>query len=927
MPLRATPPRLLFALLLGSSLLVGCGGNDSATHLASAKASLAAGDHKAAMIQLKNALTEDENNAEARFQLGKLYLDQLDLASAEKEFRRAREAGFAAGPVNAMLARILLSQHEYQRVLDELPASADGTADAVTLQALRATAILGLGRKDEARKALLQASQSAPDNPDVHLALAQLALADKDPTAAMQAVEQALRADPKHRDSLLMKGDLLRLGGKSADAAAAYRNALQIDPRHASARLALAGIALSENRLADARKDVDAALAIAPNSLQARYTQALIDFRERKTESARDRLAPILKSAPAYLPALQLAGSIEYELGNLQIAEAHLAKVVKAAPNNLHAMRLLAASQLRLGRPDDAARTLTPALNAKVQDAGLFLVAGEIAKAKKEPTRATAYFEQAAQLQPDSAAIRTELGIARLAEGDSRAMTDLQAAARMKGDSVRADTFIILSQLEKKQFDAALASIAALEEKQGASPFVWNYRGAAYLGKQDAARARDSFASALKLDAAFFPAAANLAQLDLQDGQPAAARQRFEAVLKADPKHLQAMLALADLSLRARDEKGYVSWLEKASSAQPQALQPRIALARHLLAKGEHGQALAAARGAVNAQPDDPAALELLGAVQLAMGDTTNALGSFRKLTEHRPGQALPLLRLASAQIVAKDLASARKSLQEALRLQPDFLDAQLMLGGVEIQAGRYDEAHKLAKQIQQQKPTLPPGFVLEGDVAYTRKAYPAALAAFEQAHKLAPSGAVLVRQLHVLKAMQRDEEGEKRLAAWLAAHPQDTSARAALAQHLIERKQHKAAVEHYLVLNKNSPNNLLILNNLAWSLAEAKDPRALGIAEQALKLKPDNPSVIDTLGWLLVQQGDYRRGIELLKKALSAAPDAAEIRWHLAYALNKSGDDARARQELERLINSGLAFGAEPEARRLLAELKAKGR
>jgi Flp pilus assembly protein TadD len=83
----------------------------------------------------------------------------------------------------------------------------------------------------------------------------------------------------------------------------------------------------------------------------------------------------------------------------------------------------------------------------------------------------------------------------------------------------------------------------------------------------------------------------------------------------------------------------------------------------------------------------------------------------------------------------------------------------------------------------------------------------------------------------------------------------------------------------------------------------------------------------MDTLGWILVQQGDYRRGVELLQKALAAAPDAAEIRWHLAYSLHKSGDDTRARQELERLINSGLAFGAESEARRLLAALKAKGR
>lgn len=166
-----------------------------------------------------------------------------------------------------------------------------------------------------------------------------------------------------------------------------------------------------------------------------------------------------------------LGGSIEYALGNLQTAETYLNKVVKAAPNNLYALRLLAASQLRLGRPNDAANTLAPVLRSANYDAGVLIVAGEIALAKKDFAQASSFFEQAAQRNPDSAAIRTELGISRLAQGDSRAMADLQTASNMEGASSRADTFIILNQLEHKQFDAALTSITALEKKQGANPW------------------------------------------------------------------------------------------------------------------------------------------------------------------------------------------------------------------------------------------------------------------------------------------------------------------------------------------------------------------------------------------------------------------------------------------------------------------------
>jgi len=249
------------------------------------------------------------------------------------------------------------------------------------------------------------------------------------------------------------------------------------------------------------------------------------------------------------------------------------------------------------------------------------------------------------------------------------------------------------------------------------------------------------------------------------------------------------------------------------------------------------------------------------------------------------------------------------------------------MLGGVEIRGARFDEAHKLAKQVQQQKPDSPAGFILEGDTAFARKDYPAALAAFERAHKLQPSGALLVRQLQVLTASQRAEEGEKRLAAWLAAHPQDASTRAALAEGLIQRGQYKAAAEHYLILDKSNPNSLLVLNNLAWALFESRDSRALAFAEQALKLKPDNPAVMDTLGWILVRQGQTARGIKLLQQALTKAPDAAEIQFHLASAFAQSGDPTRAQRELERLLASGVAFPQEQEARSLLKQLQGKTR
>ena len=80
---------------------------------------------------------------------------------------------------------------------------------------------------------------------------------------------------------------------------------------------------------------------------------------------------------------------------------------------------------------------------------------------------------------------------------------------------------------------------------------------------------------------------------------------------------------------------------------------------------------------------------------------------------------------------------------------------------------------------------------------------------------------------------------------------------------------------------------------------------------------------VLDTLGWILVEQGNTARGLPLLRKATSLAPQAAEFRYHLALGLVKSGDKAEARKELEPLLATGKDFPGIEEARALLRQLQ----
>jgi cellulose synthase operon protein C len=70
------------------------------------------------------------------------------------------------------------------------------------------------------------------------------------------------------------------------------------------------------------------------------------------------------------------------------------------------------------------------------------------------------------------------------------------------------------------------------------------------------------------------------------------------------------------------------------------------------------------------------------------------------------------------------------------------------------------------------------------------------------------------------------------------------------------------------------------------------------------------------------VEQGDLKRGMQLLSEAVKAAPDVPDLRLHYAQALLKSGDKAGARRELEQAVQAQADSPAKAEAEALLKQL-----
>src|SRR5438445_12155953 len=78
------------------------------------------GKLQSSVIELKNALQKNPNNAQARWLLGEIYVDLGQAAEAEKELLKAKELGVAEETVKVPLGKALLTQRLYQRVLSDI---------------------------------------------------------------------------------------------------------------------------------------------------------------------------------------------------------------------------------------------------------------------------------------------------------------------------------------------------------------------------------------------------------------------------------------------------------------------------------------------------------------------------------------------------------------------------------------------------------------------------------------------------------------------------------------------------------------------------------------------------------------------------------------------------------------------------------------
>jgi len=908
------------ALLLGAGMS-GCKRSESsATLVSEAKAYQQKGDLKAAMIQLKNAAAKSPEDAQIRLALAALHNETGDAVSAEKEYRKAISLGATPDKTMAGLATALTAQGEFKKLLAETEAEAAKGDPALLVS--RGTAWLATGELDKAKQAFEAVLAKKPGDGAALIGLASLALSQNDIDGGKRLAAEAVAKDGQNPEVWMFSAMLAGREGRGADALAAYDKVLALKPAHRSAHIEKAYLEIGMGKFDLAKANLEAARKATPGSLIVTYTQALLDYTQGKNEVAMESVQKVLRAAPEHMPSVLLAGAIQLNLGQLEQAEQNLKKYLEKFPNTVYARKLLASTQLRAKNPAEAAATLAPALKDS-NDPQLLALAGESYMQVRDFNKASEMFEKATVLSPKASSLRTSLGLSKLGQGDKeQAVSEMELATSLDPKNQQAGIALVRTALGLKQYDKALAAVNALEQQQPDNALVQNLKGGVHLARSDAAGARAAFDRSVKLQPNYFPAVANLAQLDLTEKKTAEAKKRLEAFLVLDKKHIGAMTALAEIAASEGQQAQATLWLEKASAENPDVVEPGMRLAGQLLKTGDKAKALTLVRKMQTANPANPELVDMLGQAQVANNDYPGALDSYSKLVSLVPKSARAQMRLAGVHMLLKNETAAAEDIKRAVALEPDNVQARMAMVDILLRKGQLDQALVIARAMQKETGAAPLGHMVEGDIMLSQKKNDAAIKSYEQAYNSGKTGQLLVKLTQAQRAAGKTKEADARIAQFLKENPGEPIVTLVNAEYQLAAKQFKAAIASLETVLKRAPDNVIALNNLAFAYQQDKDPRALATAEQANKLAPQSGAIMDTLGWILVEQGNLKRGVQVLEQALSRAPESNDIRYHLAFALHKAGDKVRARKEIEQALANGKSFAAVDEARALLKQL-----
>lgn len=456
--------------------------NDTRLKRAMLRVQLATGNYQDAIKALEAQVIADPASSVATLELGLVQTAYGDQDAGAANLRRA----FDATPESAAAARYLFEYLIAKKRTSEALATARrhtaASPDQPTGYVMEGTALLMLGKTQEAAEAFASALERSHENFFANSALARLALQEGDRERAKGNLQAILSGDPTNLPAILALSALAIAEERYDDGMAFLRQGIRGHPTVARLSGALAVLQLRTGDAPGARKTIDEALERTPEDAGLLLQSARLYLAARQTQQAVRTVDRLVAGNPDSADAQALRAQIATLSGDRAEIERHVERTLSLDPENVVARVLRARLNIRDGRLDEAQNLLSAVERTNATHPEVLGLAGDLAMVREAFEEATVAYRQALQALP-SVTLLQRLVKARLGAKDlAGAESDLEQWLRTNPRDAATMASLAEIRMARGLRDAALETYQQVlgidpENVQALNNLAWELRG------------------------------------------------------------------------------------------------------------------------------------------------------------------------------------------------------------------------------------------------------------------------------------------------------------------------------------------------------------------------------------------------------------------------------------------------------------------
>ncbi|MGL5999644.1 MAG: tetratricopeptide repeat protein [Pseudomonas proteolytica] len=372
----------------------------------------------------------------------------------------------------------------------------------------------------------------------------------------------------------------------------------------------------------------------------------------------------------------------------------------------------------------------------------------------------------------------------------------------------------------------------------------------------------------------------------------------FDRLLQKHPSNGQLVFGKA-LLLQQDDEPQAALKLLEQNPPEEGEIAPLLLRARLLQSLNRGKEALPLLQKSIKKYPDDKR-LRLTYARMLVEQDRMeDAKVEFASLVQQYPDDDELRYSLALVCLEAKAWEEAKGYLEELIARESHVDSAHLNLGRI---AEERDDPQGALIEYAQVGPgnDYLPAQLRQADILMNNGRTDEAEKRLAAARDAEPDYAIQLYliQAETLSANNQGERAWKILAQALLQYPDDLNLLYTRAMQAEKRNDLAQMEKDLRLIIKRDPDNAMALNALGYTLSDRtmRYAEAKVLIEQAHQLNPEDPAVLDSLGWVNYRLGNLDEAERLLRQALERFPDQ-EVAAHLGEVLWAKGNQREARQ------------------------------